>query len=116
MNPSELAAIFNGMSTSDQMAFLSDIKPNSFFLADEMSENYNHAQAFFETISDLLLEYHLNYGTNRLEKGVYKGVEAAFTMTDDDEINGIFFNGYFMTSDDEPFKAIEWSRVEVNHA
>ena len=115
MNPQDLAAIFNGLSTSDQVAFLANIRPNAFFLADEMTYNSSREseEQILETVSNLLLEYHLNFGTNRLVSGKLKDEAVKLVVTDDHDINGIFFDGFFFSDDMEPFKAIDWTRVEV---
>lgn len=117
LTPQDLAAIFNGLSTSDQVEFLAEIKPNSFVLADEIAycSTRKQEEQILETVSNLLLEYHLNFGTNRLVDGKFKDEAVKLVVTENDDINGIFFNGFFFSDDMEPFKAIDWTRVEVQH-
>ena len=113
----DLAGIFNGMPTSDQVEFLATIKPNSFFLADEIAycSTRKQEEQILETVSNLLLEYHLNFGTNRLVDGKLKDEAVKLVVTENDDINGIFFDGFFFSDDMEPFKAIDWTRVDVQH-
>ena len=117
LTPQDLAAIFNGLSTADQVEFLATIKPNSFFLADEIAycSTRKQEEQILETVSNLLLEYHLNFGTNRLVSGKLKDEAVKLVVTENDDINGIFFDGFFFSDDMEPFKAIDWTRVEVQH-
>lgn len=117
MNPQDLAAIFNGLSTTDQVEFLANIKPNAYFLADEIAycAEREDEEQILETVSSLLLEYHLNFGTNRLVDGKLEDEAVKLVVTEKNDINGIFFNGFFLSDDMAPFKAIDWTRVEVQH-
>lgn len=117
LTPQDLAAIFNGLSTADQVEFLANIRPNAYFLADEIAycSTIKQEEQILETVSSLLLEYHLNFGTNRLVSGKLKDEAVKLVVTDDDDINGIFFDGFFFSDDMELFKAIDWTRVEVQH-
>lgn len=123
MKPQDLAAIYNGMSFPDKVEFLAaiNLKNDAFLMADEITYNASsnkQEQDVLEAIhgiNSLLLEYHLNFGTNRLAEGKYKNEPVEIIVNDKDEINGIFVGGFFFSDDSERFEEIEWKKVEVCH-
>lgn len=115
LTPQDLAAIFNGLSTSDQVEFLAEIKPNSFFLADKIAycATRKQEEQILETVSNLLLEYHLNFGTNSLKNGWHEGAVQA-VVNEKDQVQGLMLNGFFFERDAD-LDSLPWLKVEVSH-
>ena len=118
ISPSELAAIFNGMSPASQVEFLGNIRPHSFFIADEMSNNTaitGHTEKALETMANIMCEYSLNYGDSHLVDGRYMGNEVS-VLVNGDKPDGLYYNGCcFITSEEAAFDEIDWTKVEVCH-
>lgn len=120
MTPSELASIFNGLSTSQQVEFLAEIKPNALFLADELANNpseknwgkIDHAITAITTLSEVMMEYALHYGTTRLVDCQYKG-RVNVVVDDKGSVQGINLDGFFFEDVSAPTAG--WRTVEVCH-
>ena len=120
MTPSELASVFTGLSTSQQVEFLAAIKPSAFFLADELANNpsekdwddVEQAIATLTTISEVMMEYALHYGTTRLIDCQYKG-RVNVVFDDKGSVQGINLDGFFF--EDVTAPTVGWRTVEVCH-
>lgn len=116
MKTQDLAAIFNGLSPSDQVVFFAEIRPNGFFVADEMAYNeslHKQAQEALETFAGIELMYQLNFGTNAIKSGYYSG-PVTITAHDNGDVSGVLIPGCFLDSMDNK-EAIDWRSVEVFH-
>ena len=118
ISPSELAAIFNGMSPASQVEFLGSIRPHSFFIADEMSNNTaitGQTEKALETMANIMCEYSLNYGDSHLVDGRYMGKEVTL-LVNGGKPDGFYYNGCcFITPEEAAFDEIDWTKVEVCH-
>lgn len=118
ISPSELAAIFNGMSPASQVEFLAEIRPHSFFVADEMASNISklkQTEKALETMANIMCEYALNYGDSHLVDGRYKGKEVTI-LVNGGKPDGLFYNGCcFITPEEAAFDEIDWTKVTVQY-